>query len=393
MPFSLLAPDIQQFITEHIDADVQRLALQKNPFYEQNWALILEQIVGKQKAKDKLPTWFHSEQILYPAKISIEQTSSEKTAAYKASLISGNNIIDLTGGFGVDDFYFTKAFKSVAHCEANENLSAIAKHNFEQLEVKNCSFYTGNSTDILLQLDQRFDWIYVDPSRRHDQKGKVFMLQDCEPNVPKLKELYFKYSDRILIKTAPILDLIAGLKELKNVRRIHIVAVENEVKELLWEIEKGFDGTVQMNTVNLKRKSNDYFDFNLHEVPQPDYSLPKTYLYEPNAAIMKSGGFDALGVRFGLGKLHPHSQLFTADDLRDFPGRIFQIEQGIAYHKNEMKTFLEGTKANITVRNFPDSVAVIRKKWKISDGGNRYCFFTTDVNNRKIVLICAKIEN
>lgn len=393
MPFSLLAPEIQQFIAEHTDADLTRLALQKNPFPEQNWTMILEQTAGRQKAKDKLPTWFHSKQILYPTKISIEQTSSEKTAAYKASLISGNTIIDLTGGFGVDDFYFAQTFQSVVHCEANEYLSAIAQHNFEELGAGNCTFYTGDSTEILKHLDQRFDWIYIDPSRRHDRKGKVFMLKDCEPNVPELEDFYFEYSNQILIKTAPILDITAGLNELKNVKRVHIVAVENEVKELLWEIEKGFDGEIQICTVNLKKTGNDHFGFMRSEIHQPKYSLPQTYLYEPNAAIMKSGGFDAVSVRFGLGKLHPHSQLFTSDEIREFPGRVFQVEHCIAYQKDVMKAWLENTKANVTVRNFPDSVETIRKKWKIGDGSHRYCFFTTDVNNRKIVLICAKIEN
>lgn len=393
MPFSLLAPNIQQFIETHTEADIHRLALQKNPFPELPFTQILEQISGRQKAKNKLPHWFAAKNILYPSKISIEQTSSEKTAAYKASLISGETLIDLTGGFGVDDFYFAKTFKMVTHCEANEKLSAIAKHNFQQLQVSHCEFYSGDSKEILQQLHRNFDWIYLDPSRRNEQKGKVFMLRDCEPNVPELLDFYFQYSNQILIKTAPILDITAGLSELRNVRQIHIIALENEVKELLWEISKGYNGVIKISTVNLKKNGDDYFDFNWNESLQPSYGLPKTYLYEPNAAIMKSGGFNAIGLQFGLEKLHPHSQLFTAETLVDFPGRIFKVEYNIAYQKSEMKTLLEQTKANITVRNFPDTVETIRKKWKITNGGDRFCFFTTDLNNRKIVLICAKIQN
>jgi len=181
---------------------------------------------------------------------------------------------------------------------------------------------------------------------------------------------------------------------LKNVKKIHIVAVDNEVKELVWEISKDYNGTIEIVSVNLKKTQPEYFQFILSESTRvANYSLPKTYLYEPNAAIMKSGGFDEVGAQFDLDKLHPHSQLYTADSIQDFPGRIFKIEQCIPYQKSEIKAVLENSKANITTRNFPDSVEEIRKKWKIKDGGNLYCFFTTDLNNRKIVLLCAKIEN
>jgi len=394
LPFSLLQKDIQAFIKANAAADLVKLALQKNPFSNNDWRLIIEQIACLQKAKDKLPTWFATDDILYPSKISIEQTSSEKTAFYKSTLISGKTIIDLTGGFGVDDYYFSKRFESVVHCEMNEALSNIVKHNYQKLDVENCQFFVGDSFDILKQLNQNFDWIYIDPSRRNDSKGKVFMLKDCLPNVVDLMDFYFQYSTQILIKTAPILDITAGLNELNNVKKIHIVAVENEVKELLWEISKDYNGTVEIDTVNLKKEQPEHFQFALTERPTNiNYSLPKTYLYEPNAAIMKSGGFNEVGLQFNLEKLHPHSQLYTADVIKEFPGRIFKIEHTFPYQKSEMKTFLEGKKANITTRNFPDAVDVIRKKWKITAGGNQYCFFTTDMNNRKIVLLCAKIEN
>lgn len=394
MPFSLLQKDIQAFIKSNADAELVKLALQKNPFPDVEWRLIIEQVACLQKAKDKLPTWFNTDDIIYPSKISIEQTSSEKTALYKSTLISGKTIIDLTGGFGVDDYYFSKHFESVVHCEMNEELSKIVAHNYQQLNVQLCEFYSGDSATILKQLNRKFDWIYIDPSRRNDSKGKVFMLKDCLPNVVDLMDLYFKYSNNILIKTAPILDITAGLNELKNVKKIHIVAVDNEVKELLWEISKDYNGGIEIATVNFKKEQPEHFQFVLTEKPTNiNYSLPKTYLYEPNAAIMKSGGFNEVGLQFHLEKLHPHSQLYTAYDIKDFPGRIFKIEHAFPYQKSEMKTFLEGKKANITTRNFPDAVDVIRKKWKITTGGNLYCFFTTDMNNRKIVLLCAKIEN
>ena len=392
MDLLILKHEIQAFINANVGKSISKLALQKNPFPEVNWITILNQIEAKTKAKDKLPNWFSAENIIYPSKISIEQTSSEKTASYKASVVSGDSLIDLTGGFGVDDYYFSKKIKNVAHCEINLELSAVVKHNLEQLNVSNIVCYAGDSLDTLNSLNTRWDWIYIDPSRRNDAKGKVFLLKDCLPNVPENIEFYFNNSDAILIKTAPLLDISAGLSELQHVKAIHIIAVENEVKELLWELHTSFSGNTTIKTINLTKDKSDTFDFVLNENSKfPNFSLPQKYLYEPNSAIMKSGGFDEVGSFYNLNKLHKHSHLYTSADLISFPGRIFQIQNSFPYNKTEMKSFLENTQANITTRNFPDSVESIRKKWKIKDGGNLYCFFTTDENNDKIVLICTKI--
>jgi hypothetical protein len=389
---SILRQNIQEFITQNSGASITKLALQKNPFPEIDWILILNQIEAKAKAKEKLPTWFITENIIYPSKISVEQTSSEKTAAYKASLISGESLIDLTGGFGVDDYYFSQKFKHIAHCEINEDLSAIVKHNFEQLKVKNCTFYAQDSTTVLEELNQKWDWIYIDPSRRNDSKGKVFMLKDCLPNVPDLLDFYFEKTDSILIKTAPLLDISAGLSELKFVKNIHIIALENEVKELLFEIPNHYSGDITIKTANLVKDKIETFEFVLgDDTVFASYHLPQKYVYEPNSAIMKSGGFDEVSSIFEINKLHKHSHLYTFDALIDFPGRTFEIEKVIPYSKNEMKTELANQQANVTTRNFPDTVENIRKKWKIKNGGNLYCFFTTDKNDNKIVLICRKI--
>ncbi|SMO75590.1 hypothetical protein SAMN06265220_103521 [Flavobacterium nitrogenifigens] len=384
-------PEIQEFIKENTGADITKLALQKNPFPEMDWILILNQIEARSKAKEKLPTWFTAENIIYPSKISVEQTSSEKTATYKASLISGESLIDLTGGFGVDDYYFSKKFKSITHCEINEQLSETVAHNFKQLQVENCTFYAGDSMHLLEEIKQKYDWIYIDPSRRNDSKGKVFMLKDCLPNVPELLDFYFEKSDSILIKTAPLLDISAGLSELKNVKNIHVIALENEVKELLFEIHKEYSGKITLKTANILKEKTETFEFILGEESFPIYNLPQQYLYEPNSAIMKSGGFDEISTAFQINKLHKHSHLYTSEDLIDFPGRKFEIQKVISYHKNEMKNELANKQANITTRNFPETVENIRKKWKIKNGGNLYCFFTTDVKDNKIVLICTKI--
>ena len=393
MDLALLNPDIQKFITLNLTVSSTKLVFQKNPFPNMDWAAIINQIVAKQKAKDKLPLWYVTENIVYPSKISLEQASSEKTAKYKSGLVSGDNLIDLTGGFGVDDFYFSKKVKQVTHCEINEELSQIVAHNFNQMKVANCDFSIGNSETTLAALNQQFDWIYIDPSRRNEAKGKVFMLKDCAPNVPDLLNFYFKYSSNILIKTAPILDITAGLLELKNVKEIHVVAVDNEVKELLWVIKKNHLNPVAIKAINLLKNNTETFETKASEMEfSVAFSLPKKYLYEPNSAIMKSGAFNTVASQFSIDKLHPNSHLYTSDNLIDFPGRIFEIQNTIPYHKTEMKSFLMDKKANITIRNFSETVENIRKKWKIKDGGNLYSFFTTDKNDRKIVLLCSKLK-
>jgi hypothetical protein len=390
MDHSILSKVIQDFISQKITADISKLALQKNPFPEANWTMVLEQIAAKQKAKTKLPTWYQTPKLYYPSKVSVEQTSSEKTAKFKSELVSGEALIDLSGGFGVDDFYFAKQFKQVTHCEIDEELSEIVRYNFSQLQVSNINCISGDSETTLQKLQTKFDWIYIDPSRRNETKGKVFMLKDCLPNVPEKLDFYFNFTSNIMIKTAPILDISAGLNELRNVKVIHIVALENEVKELLWIIEKDWNEKTEIVTHNLSKDKTDSFGFEWNLTVEADFGNPEQYLYEPNAAIMKSGGFDWVSAKFKLKKLHPHSHLYTSESLIEFPGRVFKIDQILFYNKLDMKHLI-GQKANITARNFPDSVENIRKKWKIKDGGNCYTFFTTDVNNHKIVLLCSKL--
>ena len=389
---ALLKPEIQDFINANISTDVQKLGLQKNPFPEIDYKTILNQIEAKSKAKTKLPTWFSAPFILYPPKISIEQTSSEVTARYKSEIISGESIIDVTGGFGVDCYYFSKKIASVTHCEIHPELSQIVKHNYSHLQADNIQCFAADGLEMLEKLNQKFDWIYIDPSRRNDVKGKVFLLKDCLPDITSLLSEYFLYTDKILIKTSPIYDISAGLSELEYIKIIHIVAVENEVKELLFELDKSHNhAPIQIKTVNINAEKTEHFDFELGKEYFTGYSAPLHYLYEPNASVMKSQGFKALGSSYNLNKLHKHSHLFTSNELLDFVGRRFEVQIVIPYNKSVIKERLEGQKANITTRNFPESVADLRKKWKISDGGDLYCFFTTDLNNAKIVVICNKI--
>lgn len=393
MDIAILNTEVQDFIDKSLDRDISKLALEKNPFPDMDWFMILNQIEAKSKSKSKLPTWFSAKNIIYPTKVSIEQTSSEGAAAYKASLVSGETLIDITGGFGIDAFYFSKKIKSITHCEIDSTLSKIVKHNFDVFNINNIVCHTGNSSDILANLQVSWDWIYVDPSRRNSHKNKVFLLKDCEPNIVENLDFYFKFSKSILLKTAPLLDITAGLQVLKNVKEIHIVAINNEVKELLWVIEKDFLKGVQIKTIHFNKEKIDLFDFEMAQNNNVAiFEMPQQYLYEPNSAIMKSGGFNAVSQQFGLSKLHKHTHLYTAKKNIDFPGRIFKIDKNLPFNKDVMKQYFEKKQANISCRNFPENVENVRKKWKIKDGGNQFLFFTTNYKDEKIILVCSKIN-
>ncbi|MEC7770214.1 MAG: class I SAM-dependent methyltransferase [Bacteroidota bacterium] len=353
---------------------------------------LTEQIEAKKKCKDKLPTWFISSNIYYPNKLNIEQTSSEITAAYKAEIVSGKSLVDLTGGFGVDSYFFSKKIDQVFHCEINQELSGIANHNFKVLGQENIQCSSEDGVEFLKKSTDSFDWIYVDPSRRNDKKGKVFLLEDCLPNLPEHLPLLFKKTQHILVKTSPLLDIKMGITALNFVKEVHVVAIQNEVKELLFVLEKEYMGSIQIKTINLLPEQRDIFNFELEEEQdaQIHFGEPLSYLYEPNTAILKSGGFKSVAKAHGLVKLHPHSHLYTADNIIDFPGRRFEIHQVLPYSKKSLKT-LAVSKANITTRNFPLSVAEIRKKHNIKDGGNRYLFFTKTIDDALLVLDCEKV--
>ncbi len=393
MNTSLLNTDSQHFIQYNLNADITTLVLKGFTFDGIDIKELIEQLESKKRCQKKLPTWFHHANIYYPNKLNIEQTSSEITAVYKASLISGTSIIDLTGGFGVDSFYFSKHFEKVTHCEINNELSEIVSHNFKQLLAENIETISADGIEFLKTSNRFYDWIYIDPSRRHDVKGKVFFLKDCLPNIPDELDGLFRYSNNIMIKTSPLLDISAGIKELKYVKRIHIVAVNNEVKELLWILERGYHSEIIIEAINLKSEMNEVFKFNYSDESaiEINYSLPLNYLYEPNSAILKSGGFNSVSSTLNISKLHKHSHLYTNEELIDFPGRRFMIVKVLPYNKQTLKN-LNIQKANITTRNFPETVQHIRNTFKIKDGGTSYLFFTTDMLDEKIVLICSKVN-
>ena len=388
----ILHPEIQQFITDNLKTDITKLILKGSPFEGVSVQELANQIVAKQKSEHKLPTWFSAKNIYCPPKISVEQTSSEITAKYKSNLVFGDSIIDITGGFGIDCFYFSKQFKEVTHCEINSDLSTIVKHNYQQLKINNITTFSGDGIEFLKNTSQKFDCIYVDPSRRNNAKGKVFLLKDCLPNVPENIDFLFSKSNQILIKNSPILDITSAISELKFVKEIHVVALNNEVKELLFLLEKNYDKSIEIKTINIGKKEIKIFDFLHQDKVISEYSKPLNYLYEPNAAILKSGGFHQITDQLEVFKIEKHSHLYTSEKLIDFPGRTFKIENIIPYHKKKINKLLPDNKANITIRNFPKTVAQIRKETKIKDGGDTYLFFTTLNTNDIVVLFCKKIK-
>ena len=383
----------QKFIDKNINVDVAQLLLKQSLNTLVDLKLLIEQIEAKKRSKNKLPTWFYTKNIYYPNKLNVEQTSSEITAQYKSNLVSGTTLVDLTGGFGVDCFYFAKRMDEVIHYEINQNLSQIVDHNYKQLGVKNIKCIAKNGLSVLENNKNFFDWIYVDPSRRDDLKGKVFLLKDCLPNIPEHLDVLLKCSKNIMIKTSPLLDFTSGIKELSPVKAIHCVAVNNEVKELLWILERDYTKAIEIKTINITKENNQIFNFLLNEETHAnsDLSKPLTYLYEPNAAILKAGAFEVLAEKLSLKKLHKHSHLYTANKLIEFPGRCFKIETILDYNKKKFKRAFKSEKANVTTRNFPESVQQIRKKLNLKDGGNDYLFFTTDLENKKIILFCKKV--
>ncbi len=387
----ILNNDIQKFIDQHLNESPTKLILKGSHFPEVTIQEIVGQIISKKKCQKKLPTWFKTDNIYYPNKINIEQTSSEITANYKSNIIEGGSIIDLTGGFGVDCFAFAKKFNKVTHCEINTKLSEIAAHNYQQLGVKNITTVAQNGLAYLNKNKQKYDWIYADPSRRNETKGKVFLLEDCLPNIPLNIDLLFKYSDNILLKFSPVLDITSAINELKFVKEIHVIAINNDVKELLFILQKDYQNNINIKTINYRKESFETFDSCYYQHVKSSFSIPKTYLYEPNAAILKAGLFNEVSHQLKLNKLHVNSHLYTSNKLIIFPGRRFKIIYNIPYNKKKIKKLIPSKRANITIRNFPETVAQIRRKTKLKDGGDQYLFFTTDLNNKHVVLICEKV--
>ncbi len=390
---ALLHPDVQQFLRENLHLDVAKLILKGSPFSEISPQELATQLSGLAKAEHKLPLFFNNKKIVYPPKLNLEQTSSELTARYKSSLVTGKTLIDITGGFGIDSYFFSEKIAEITHVERNKQLSELAAHNFKALNAHNIHCVKGDGIEYLKATPQYFDWIYIDPSRRDTTGSRFFFLNECEPNVPDNLDFLKKKSEKILIKSSPLLDIKAGIQELKTVSEVHIVAVNRDVKELLWIIEKKPSSKIRIKTIDFQKKQTQEFETDFNEsLPSTEYSLPKEYLFEPNPAIMKSGLFAEVALKTGTAKLNENSHLYTSKELKDFPGRRFEILKILPYNK-KLKKLLGLKKANLTTRNFPKTVEELRKELKIKEGGKDYIFFTTQMDGQKIAILCRKITD
>lgn len=387
---ALLSPAVQKYIADNLHADIHKIMLGKSPFEGISSRELAEQIDSRKRSEKKLPTWFASARIYYPAKLSIEQTSSETTAAYKASLIKGKHAIDLTGGFGVDSYYFSKVADFLIHVERNKELSEIAAHNLSVMGRNNITFIHDDSLAFLRNYPGRFDTIYVDPSRRVEDK-KVFLLEDTEPNVLNNLELFFSVADRVIVKTSPMLDIQAGLRAFEGrTEELHIVSVKNDCKELLWVLSAANHGEAKIICSALGAEQIRRFEFLLTDERKEvisTYSNPSEYLYEPDVSVLKSGAFKSIASRFGLQKLAVNTHLYTSGNFnRNFPGKVFKVMSWAPY-----ATFSrEKTPGsfNVVSRNFPLSTDQLKKKHKLRDGGNDFLIFTTSIEQ----LVAIKAE-
>lgn len=388
--------DTKQFIADHLHDDVSELAL-KYRNAEVDLALALRQIEARQLLRKKVPSWSENDELLFPARLSIEQCSSEATAQYKASLMHGISFADLTGGLGVDCYFISQNFEHADYVEANPELCKLAQYNFVVFgasERRDLTIYNESAEDHLHHCGP-LDGLFIDPARRDVYGRKTVSIADCTPNVVELQELMLQKARHVMIKLSPMLDISQALKELHHVKEIHVVAVENECKELLFILEPDFDGEPVFTCVNLQTEQPSV-SFSLNDEQSSALSLakePARYLYEPNAAVMKGGCYRLLTQRYEVQKLHRNSHLYTSEKwIENFPGRIFEIDDWALYGKKS-NALLDGVdKASIAVRNFPMTVAELRKKLKIADGDQIYLFATTLSDDRKILIKTHKVS-
>ena len=356
------------------------MLLRKSPFPEFSMQEIVQQIKGKKVALKKF-SFLLKDGIIYPPNLNLEQASSQATAEFKAKKLSGNSFIDLTSGFAIDAYFLSQNFEEITLVEQNSDLIEIVKHNWKILGKK-AKFINENLEDFLAENQQKFDLIYLDPARRDEHKNKKFLLEDLSPNLLEIQDQLLKISDHIIIKLSPLIDISYLISVLRNISEIQIIAVRNEVKELLIFINsKKGKGEIDISCINLESEESQFsFNYYSEKSAVSDYDEPLQYLYIPNNAVLKAGGFNSVSEKFSLKKLHPNTHFYTSDHLiTDFPGRILKTEI------IDSKQIKKGEKFNIISRNHPLTPDEIKKKYKIKDGGNSYLIFT-QTQKSKIIL-------
>ena len=396
MILELLQPDIITFVTQHEQSDVNELLLKYKKIHGVPASLIADQIKGRQKAKYKLPLLYRSKQIIYPPSINLEQSSSEVTANFKLDFVRkvfDNELLtqgaDLSGGFGIDALFLSRFFQEYHFVEPNTELITIARHNHQSLEAKNIAYENIAADMFLSSFKGKLDFVYVDPSRRLKDNRKVFSFSDCEPDIPSLQKAIFEKTDHILIKASPLLDISVGVKEIAFVKKVMIVAVGNECKELLFYCKKGFAESPVIEALTIddeKEKRSLVFTIEEEQMANVKISLPKQYLYEPDASILKAGAFRLIASRYQIDKLHPNTHLYTSERLvLNFPGKIFKIISCIKPDAGEVAKIFPDGKANITTRNYPLTVDQLKKKTGLKDGGDRFLIGCTATSQKLLV--------
>lgn len=386
---ALLSDPAQKFIRDHQNHNPADLMLSQKGVPGVLLRELVLQIKAQAFVRIKIPSWFNTPRLIYGESKSLEQCSSEQTAVYKSQLISGNQLVDLTGGLGVDSFFLGKNFKKVTYVEKDPLLYKLADHNFEALGVDNIKVVHGDALEVLPKLAGPNDFIYLDPDRRPGNLRR-FRLDECQPALPGILPQLWTNTGRIMLKLSPMLDLQEVCKILGNVQQVHVISVKNDCKELVYILEHGFNGPVQFTAVNLfSGGAVQSFSYQQGEetTGPTQYSGPLKYLYEPNNSILKLGAFKLLCSRFQLSKLHPNSHLYTSNNvIEDFPGRSFKVQWTTNYKPERLRKMLTSTKANITVRNFIKDVKAIRKDSGLKEGGNDYLFATTGPEGHPLVV-------
>ncbi|WP_448519872.1 THUMP-like domain-containing protein [Rhodoflexus sp.] len=395
----LLKSEVQAYIQAHLYEDTRGLLLKKSPFPDLEMRDIVAQIQAKRKAKSKLPAWFAASGLIFPPLLNMEQSSSEATARFKASLMQGNRLTDLTGGFGIDASFWAESFAAVDYVERNEELANIAAHNFEVLGKHNVRVHVADALQWLKEQTAPLECVYIDPARRDGVGNKVFRLSDCEPAVAEILPLLAGRARQLLIKTSPMLDISAALADLEQiagwqVATVTVLALNNECKEVLYHLEATDEViALQMKTVNLCDDKQEEFSFSPQEEQAAiaEFAMPQSFFCEPNAALLKAGAFKILAQRLHLQKLHQHTHLYTsAQRPENFPGRVFRLKAVCKADRKAIQAHLPDGKANLAVRNFPATVAELRKRWGIAEGGGSYLFAVTLADGQKAVLIGEK---
>ena len=379
MENKLINKEIQDYINANLDTDLHALLLKKSPFPEVSMPEIVQQIKGKQTARKKFP-FLLKDGIIFPPQLNLEQSSSEKTADYKAQILKGKKFIDLTSGFGIDAYYLSRNFEEITLVEQNQELLSTVEHNWGILERK-ATFINQHLEDFLDVNTEHFDVIYLDPARRDQNKNKVFLLEDLSPDILQIREQLLATADQVIVKLSPLIDLKYLISVVPDIFRIEIIAVRNDVKEVVIFLSNEQKDRITVNCINLESGESAFsFAFGEEENTHAEYSEPEKFIYIPNNAILKAGVFNLLPERFGLKKLHPNTHIYTSSQkVSDFPGRIMQMEVV------ESKQIKKKEQFNIIAKNYPLKPEDIKKKYGLKDGGKDYLIFTQSKKG-KIIL-------